>query len=68
MAQVLNHPNQLNIKFEDLKVNKAHAVWEGNLKDGNGRMKFEKSDIQFPYSFKSRFEDGVGANPEMLKC
>lgn len=49
-----------------MKLNKAHAFWKGNLKDGNGRMQFENSDTEFPFSFKSRFEDGVGANPEML--
>ncbi|MGQ7868505.1 OsmC family protein [Sunxiuqinia sp. sy24] len=49
-----------------MKINKAHAFWKGNLKEGNGRMQFENSDTEFPFSFKSRFEDGVGANPEML--
>lgn len=49
-----------------MKINKAHAYWQGNLKEGNGRMQFENSDTEFPFSFKSRFEDGVGANPEML--
>ncbi len=56
----------LNQKKDFMKINKAHAFWTGNLKDGNGRMQFEKSDTEFPFSFKSRFEDGVGANPEML--
>ncbi|MHA7110133.1 OsmC family protein [Sunxiuqinia elliptica] len=49
-----------------MKTNQAHAFWKGNLKDGNGRMQFENSDTEFPFSFKSRFEEGVGANPEML--
>jgi len=49
-----------------MKINKAKAFWQGNLKDGNGRMQFVNSDTEFPFSFKSRFEDGVGANPEML--
>lgn len=49
-----------------MKINKAKAFWKGNLKDGNGRMQFVNSDTEFPFSFKSRFEDGVGANPEML--
>ena len=49
-----------------MKINKAHAVWNGNLKEGKGKMDFYKSGTSFPYSFKSRFENGEGANPEML--
>jgi osmotically inducible protein OsmC len=49
-----------------MKLNKAHAVWRGNLKDGSGQMQLDKSSIEFPYSFKSRFEDGKGSNPETL--
>jgi len=49
-----------------MKINKAHASWKGNLQKGTGEMGFEKSKINFPFSFKSRFEDGEGANPEML--
>ncbi|MEL7589121.1 MAG: OsmC family protein [Prolixibacteraceae bacterium] len=49
-----------------MKVNKSQAVWKGNLKEGSGQMSFEHSKISFPYSFKSRFADGDGANPEML--
>jgi len=49
-----------------MKINKAHATWKGNLKKGTGEMGFEKSKTNFPFSFKSRFEDGEGANPEML--
>ncbi|MGV8095294.1 MAG: OsmC family protein [Mangrovibacterium sp.] len=49
-----------------MKVNKAKAIWTGNLKEGSGQMSFDRSTISFPYSFKSRFENGDGANPEML--
>lgn len=49
-----------------MKINKAKATWKGNLVNGNGEMGFEKSKTSFPFSFKSRFEDGEGANPEML--
>jgi lipoyl-dependent peroxiredoxin len=42
----------------------ADAVWKGNLKDGEGRVRFAKFDA--PYSFKSRFENGEGTNPEEL--
>ena len=46
---------------------KASAVWEGGLKDGQGRISTDSgvlSDTQ--YSFSTRFEDGIGTNPEEL--
>jgi len=42
------------------------AVWEGDLKNGKGRMKFGSGAFDGPYSFSSRFEEGKGANPEEL--
>jgi len=45
----------------------ANAVWNGGLKDGKGTLSTQSkglSDTQ--YSFKTRFEDGVGVNPEEL--
>jgi osmotically inducible protein OsmC len=44
---------------------KGHAEWVGGLKTGSGT--FTAGDtITGSYSFKSRFEDGPGANPEQL--
>src|SRR5437868_12002255 len=46
---------------------KASAVWTGGLKDGKGKISTDSgvlSDTQ--YSFSTRFEDGVGTNPEEL--
>jgi len=46
---------------------KASAVWRGGLKDGNGSISTDSgvlSDTQ--YSFSTRFEDGIGTNPEEL--
>ena len=44
---------------------KAHAEWQGDLKTGRGT--FTAGDtISGEFSFKSRFEDGPGANPEQL--
>ena len=41
------------------------AQWQGDLKSGSGT--FAAGDgITGAYSFKSRFEDGDGANPEQL--
>jgi osmotically inducible protein OsmC len=44
---------------------KGAAEWRGDLKSGTGT--FTAGDgISGDYSFKSRFEDGPGANPEQL--
>jgi osmotically inducible protein OsmC len=46
---------------------KASAVWKGGLKDGKGSISTDSgvlSDAQ--YSFSTRFEDGIGTNPEEL--
>jgi osmotically inducible protein OsmC len=44
---------------------KASAEWQGDLKSGSGTFTAGES-ISGDYSFKSRFEDGPGANPEQL--
>lgn len=44
----------------------ASAVWEGTLKDGKGRVKLGSGAFEGNYSFSSRFEEGVGTNPEEL--
>jgi osmotically inducible protein OsmC len=44
---------------------KGHAEWKGDLRSGGGT--FTAGDtISGEFSFKSRFEDGPGANPEQL--
>lgn len=44
---------------------RATAEWQGDLKSGNGTFTAGDS-MSGEYSFKSRFEDGPGANPEQL--
>ena len=44
----------------------ADATWTGNLPDGNGTMALESGAYEGAYSFRSRFEDGAGSNPEEL--
>jgi len=44
----------------------AEAEWKGGLQDGSGKMKLGSGAYEGPYSFKSRFEDGTGTNPEEL--
>lgn len=46
---------------------KASAVWNGNLKEGKGRISTESGVLKdTQYSFSTRFENGVGTNPEEL--
>jgi osmotically inducible protein OsmC len=49
-----------------MAVRKAEAVWQGNLKEGNGTVKLGSGAYEGPYSFNSRFEEGPGTNPEEL--
>lgn len=45
----------------------ATAVWKGNIKEGEGSISSQSGILnQTPYSFKSRFEEGKGTNPEEL--
>ena len=46
---------------------KASAVWHGDLKQGKGAISTESGVLsQTQYSFSTRFENGVGTNPEEL--
>ena len=45
-----------------MATRKATARWKGTLKDGNGIMKY--GDVEGPFTFASRFEEGKGTNPE----
>lgn len=45
---------------------KAKAQWNGDLETGNGNMSFGNGAYDGAYSFKSRFEEGDGTNPEEL--
>lgn len=49
-----------------MPTRKAHARWEGTLKEGKGQVDFGNGAFKAPYSFASRFEDGAGTNPEEL--
>ena len=45
----------------------ATAVWNGSLKEGTGKLTTQSTTLNdTQYSFKSRFEEGVGTNPEEL--
>lgn len=49
-----------------MPVRKAEAVWEGTLMKGNGTMRFGSGAFEGAFTFKSRFADGPGTNPEEL--
>lgn len=45
----------------------ATAIWTGTIKDGSGTLTTGSTTLdKTQYSFKSRFEEGVGTNPEEL--
>jgi len=45
----------------------ASAVWQGGLKDGHGKISTQSGVLKdTQYSFSTRFENGIGTNPEEL--
>jgi len=45
----------------------AHAHWKGTLKEGSGELTTQSTTLNnTQYSFKTRFQDGIGTNPEEL--
>jgi len=46
---------------------KANARWQGTTQDGSGTLSVQSGTLRdTPYSFKARFGDGKGTNPEEL--
>jgi osmotically inducible protein OsmC len=44
----------------------AEAVWNGDLKQGQGTLKLGSGAFEGKYSFATRFEEQPGTNPEEL--
>lgn len=44
----------------------SDAEWQGDLKAGKGTVKLGSGAYEGQYNFSSRFESGVGINPEEL--
>ena len=45
----------------------AKAHWSGALKEGKGEISSQSTVLnQTPYSYRTRFESGIGTNPEEL--
>jgi len=49
-----------------MPTRKAHAIWNGTLKQGSGEMSVESGAWRGNYSAGSRFGDDKGTNPEEL--
>jgi osmotically inducible protein OsmC len=49
-----------------MSVRESNARWAGDLKGGNGTMRLGSGAFEGQFSFKSRFEEGTGTNPEEL--
>jgi osmotically inducible protein OsmC len=48
-------------------LRKASARWQGSTKEGSGTVSTQSGTLHdMPYSFKARFGDGKGTNPEEL--
>ena len=48
-------------------IRKAKAVWRGTGRDGNGDLSTDSQVLaRTPYSYKTRFENEKGTNPEEL--
>jgi len=56
----------LGQQLKNMKRN-ATAVWTGTGKEGKGNLTTQSTTLsETQYSFGSRFEEGVGTNPEEL--
>jgi len=49
-----------------MKTSIAQSTWKGDLKGGKGEMHLTSLGTTFNYSFRTRFEDEKGTNPEEL--
>lgn len=48
-------------------IRNATANWQGSGKEGTGHLTTQSNVLnKTQYSFKTRFEDGIGTNPEEL--
>jgi osmotically inducible protein OsmC len=48
-------------------IRRAHAQWRGTGRDGDGDLSTDSGVLsETPYSYKTRFEDARGTNPEEL--
>src|SRR4051794_23937610 len=53
-------------RSDEMPTRSGSAVWKGDLQGGEGNLTVGDGVFEGAYSFKSRFEDGEGTNPEEL--
>jgi osmotically inducible protein OsmC len=56
----------INRRGFEMAIRTADAEWKGDLRHGDGHMRFGGGAYDGRYTFASRFEDGGGTNPEEL--
>ncbi len=49
-----------------MPVRSANAQWSGTIREGKGHLRAESGVLDAPYSFRMRFENEPGTNPEEL--
>ena len=49
-----------------MPIRQSEGIWEGTLKNGQGKMRIGTGGFEVDYSFPSRFDNGIGTNPEEL--
>ena len=49
-----------------MTIRSAQARWEGTLKNGAGNIELGSGAFKGPYSYRSRFKNDDGTNPEEL--
>jgi osmotically inducible protein OsmC len=65
--RILSIQIQRTLQRSSIMQRKASAVWQGGLKDGKGSISTASGVLKdTQYSFSTRFENGVGTNPEEL--
>ena len=60
------HPATSRTKGIVMPTRSGNATWNGDLQNGDGRLTVGDGVFEGAYSFKSRFEEGEGTNPEEL--
>jgi osmotically inducible protein OsmC len=64
--QIRGHQAEVGMGGNSMKRN-ASATWNGGLKDGHGKFSVGSGVLKdVKYSFRTRFEDEPGTNPEEL--